>query len=86
MKRKSKTDFARLDRMEDKDIDLSDIPEVSAASFRKGRIRNVGRPRKGRSVRAVYSVRLEPELARRAIRRYGDITTAIETSLRLSLA
>jgi uncharacterized protein (DUF4415 family) len=34
--RTSKTDFKRLDAMQDKDIDFSDIPELTPEMFAKG--------------------------------------------------
>lgn len=35
----SRTDWARVDALEDKDIDLSDIPEVTPAMFAKAIVR-----------------------------------------------
>lgn len=37
--KKSGTDFARLDKMTDADIDLSDIPEITPEMFAKGVVR-----------------------------------------------
>ena len=35
----SSTDFARIDAMSDKDIDLSDLPEVTAEMFARAVVR-----------------------------------------------
>jgi uncharacterized protein (DUF4415 family) len=37
--KKSGTDFARLDKMTDAEIDLSDIPEITPEQFAKGVVR-----------------------------------------------
>lgn len=37
--KKSRTDWARLDAMKDKDIDLSDVPEVSPEMFARAIVR-----------------------------------------------
>jgi uncharacterized protein (DUF4415 family) len=42
--RKSKTDLKRLDAMKDEDIDLSDIPEVTAEMFARGIVRRGLKP------------------------------------------
>lgn len=42
--KKSNTNFKRLDAMTDKDIDLSDIPEVTPAMFAKGIVRRGLKP------------------------------------------
>ena len=42
---KSRTDFARLDAMQDSDIDTSDIPEVSPQMFAKALVRRGLKPR-----------------------------------------
>jgi uncharacterized protein (DUF4415 family) len=42
--RKSGTDFKRLDKMTDADIDLSDIPEVTPEMFAKGVVRHGLKP------------------------------------------
>ena len=42
---KSRTDFARLNAMQDGDIDTSDIPEVSPQMFAKAIVRRGLRPR-----------------------------------------
>jgi len=36
---KSQTDFARLEKMQDKDIDLSDAPEITPEMFAKAIVR-----------------------------------------------
>ena len=41
----SQTDWARLDAMEDKDIDFSDIPEVTPAMFAKAVVKRGLKPR-----------------------------------------
>ena len=40
----SPTDWARLDAMQDAEIDLSDIPEVKAEQTARGRVRVGGQP------------------------------------------
>jgi len=40
----SKTDFARLDNMQDEDIDLSDAPEITPAMFAKAIVRRGVKP------------------------------------------
>ena len=42
---KSQTDFARLDKMKDKDIDLSDAPEITPEMFAKAIVRRGLKPR-----------------------------------------
>ena len=42
---KSKTDFARLDKMKDEDIDLSDAPEITPEMFAKAIVRRGLKPR-----------------------------------------
>ncbi len=42
--RKLGTDFKRLDKMADADIDLSDIPEVTPEMFAKGVVRRGRKP------------------------------------------
>ncbi len=42
---KSRTDFARLDQMKDKDIDLSDAPEITPEMFAKAIVRRGLKPR-----------------------------------------
>jgi len=42
---KSLTDFARLDKMKDKDIDLSDAPEITPEMFAKAIVRHGLKPR-----------------------------------------
>ncbi|GAB4580239.1 MAG: BrnA antitoxin family protein [Anaerolineales bacterium] len=42
---KSQTDFTRLDQMEEKDIDLSDAPEITPAMFAKAVVRRGLKPR-----------------------------------------
>lgn len=37
--RRSRTDWARLDRMQDKDIDCSDIPATTRASWKGAKVR-----------------------------------------------
>ena len=45
----SGTDWERVDSMQDKDIDLSDIPEIKEEQFNKAKIRFGGEPiRKGK--------------------------------------
>jgi len=47
---KSQTDFARLDRMQDKDIDFSDAPEITPAMFAKAIVRRGLKPRTKRQL------------------------------------
>jgi uncharacterized protein (DUF4415 family) len=47
----------------------------------KARKKKVGKPLKGSQVREVYSVRLPPDLARRAQERGGGLTPAVEQAL-----
>ena len=42
---KSQTDFARLDRMKDEDIDCSDVPEITPEMFAKAIVRRGLKPR-----------------------------------------
>jgi uncharacterized protein (DUF4415 family) len=42
--KKSGTDFKRLDKMQDKDIDLSEIPEVTPEMFARGVVRHGLKP------------------------------------------
>lgn len=42
--RKSETDWKRIHSMKDKDIDLSDIPEVPAEMFARGIVRRGLKP------------------------------------------
>jgi len=42
---KSRTDFVRLDKMKDKDIDLSDAPEITPEMFAKAIVRRGLKPR-----------------------------------------
>ena len=41
----SQTDFARLDAMQDQDIDLSDVPEIAPEMFAKAIVRRGLNPR-----------------------------------------
>ena len=43
--KKSQTDFARLDKMKDEDIDLSDAPEITPEMFAKAIVRRGLKPR-----------------------------------------
>ena len=45
MKKKPQTDFARLDKMKDEDIDLSDAPEIAPEMFAKSIVRRGLKPR-----------------------------------------
>jgi len=47
---KSQTDFARLDKMQDKDIDFSDAPEMTPALFAKAIVRRGLQPRTKRQL------------------------------------
>ena len=42
---KSKTDFARLDKMKDEDIDYSDAPAITPEMFAKSMVRRGLKPR-----------------------------------------
>ncbi|MCI0554118.1 MAG: BrnA antitoxin family protein [Anaerolineae bacterium] len=42
---KSQTDFARLDKMKDEDIDFSDAPEITPEMFAKSIVRRGLKPR-----------------------------------------
>ena len=42
---KSQTNFARLDKMKDEDIDLSDAPEITPEMFAKAIVRRGLKPR-----------------------------------------
>jgi uncharacterized protein (DUF4415 family) len=42
---KSQTDFARLDKMKDEDIDFSDAPEITPEKFAKAIVRRGLKPR-----------------------------------------
>ena len=43
--KKSRTNFARLDKMKDEDIDLSDAPEITPEMFAKAIVRRGLKPR-----------------------------------------
>ncbi len=47
---KSQTDFARLDKMKDEDIDLSDAPEITPEMFAKAIVRRGLKPRTKKQV------------------------------------
>ena len=47
---KSQTDFARLDKMKDKDIDYSDAPEITPEMFAKAVVRRGLKPRTKKQV------------------------------------
>ena len=55
---KSLTDFARLDAMQDSDIDTSDIPEVSPRMFAKAIVRRGLKPR----TKTQLTLRLDSEV------------------------
>ena len=59
-KMKSKTDWARVRAIKDKDIDYSDAPDV-AKMVKRGDVRVVGRPRKAVTKRSV-NLRLDPDI------------------------
>ena len=42
--KKSRTDWARIDAMKDKDIDLSDIPEIAPEMFARAVVRKGLKP------------------------------------------
>jgi uncharacterized protein (DUF4415 family) len=45
----SRTDWARLEAMEDSDIDLTDIPEITPEQFARGMVRKGLKPVTGKS-------------------------------------
>ncbi len=47
---KSRTDFDRLDKMKDEDIDLSDAPEITPEMFAKAVVRRGLKPRTKKQV------------------------------------
>ena len=47
---KSRTDFDRLDKMKDEDIDLSDAPEITPETFAKAVVRRGLKPRTKKQV------------------------------------
>jgi uncharacterized protein (DUF4415 family) len=47
---KSQTDFARLDKMKDEDIDYSDAPEITPEMFAKAIVRRGLKPRTKKQV------------------------------------
>lgn len=47
---KSQTDFARLDKMKDEDIDYSDAPEITPEMFAKAVVRRGLKPRTKKQV------------------------------------
>ncbi|HLO32181.1 MAG TPA: BrnA antitoxin family protein [Anaerolineales bacterium] len=47
---KSRTDFDRLDKMKDKDIDLTDAPEITPEMFAKAIVRRGLKPRTKKQV------------------------------------
>jgi uncharacterized protein (DUF4415 family) len=47
---KSRTDFDRLDKMKDEDIDLSDAPEITSEMFAKAIVRRGLKPRTKKQV------------------------------------
>lgn len=55
----SGTDWQRLDKMQDEDIDLSDIPEITEEQMARARIRIGGKPvPKGEKI----SIRIDAEI------------------------
>lgn len=59
-KMKSKTDWTRVAKMTDADIDYSDLPDVSEM-MKRGEVRPVGRPRKANPKQHV-NLRLDPDI------------------------
>ena len=55
MRKKSKTNFKKLAEMEDKNIDLSDIPKLSSAFFKKAELK-LPEPKKS------ISMRIDPDV------------------------
>ena len=47
---KSQTDWARLDKMQDREIDFSDVPELTPAMFAKAIVRRGLKPRTKRQL------------------------------------
>lgn len=78
---KSKTDWDRLDRMTDEEIDLSEVPELDAGFWENAQVvkpgeRHVGRP--ARSSHPRFQFHVQPELKQWLIeeaRRQGFATT-----------
>ena len=54
----SQTDFARLDAMQDQDIDLSDVPEITPEMFAKAIVRRGLNPR----VKKQLTLRLDADV------------------------
>ena len=54
-KKKSKTDWDKLEKMSDQDIDYSDIPPLDSEFFRKGKLRM---PKS----KPLISIRLDPDV------------------------
>ena len=57
---KSETDWARLDAMNDKDIDLSDCPEVTPEMFSKAVVRRSSRQQT--APKAIITLSIDPEV------------------------
>ncbi|MDR1027658.1 MAG: BrnA antitoxin family protein [Rickettsiales bacterium] len=77
-KLRGKTDWKRLRRMKDEDIDYSDIPPLTEADF--ARARRPGRPVK-EDKKELISLRLDSDLLR-TLRKSKNWQTGINTSLR----
>jgi uncharacterized protein (DUF4415 family) len=70
----SKTDWARVDAMQDADIDLSDSPELTATFFAHA-IPTSGHPRR-------ILVTLDPEVFRFVVAQGAEYERLINTALR----
>ena len=73
--RDSRTDWARLEKMTDRDIDLSDVPELDAGFFRTAKIRM---PRAKKAV----SIRLDQDVLAWFRKQGGAYQTRINAVLR----
>jgi len=76
--KKSGTDFKRLDKMTDADIDLSDIPEVTPEMFAKGIVRRGLKP----IVKRQLTLRLDSDVIDWFRSQGGGYQTRMNTLLR----
>ena len=75
---KSQTDFARLDAMQDRDIDFSDLPEITPEMFAKAIVRRGLNPRSKKQL----TLRLDSDVLDWFKRQGRGYQTRINTLLR----
>ena len=75
---KSRTNFARLDAMQDQEIDLSEVPEITPEQFAKAVVRRGIKPRSKRQL----TLRLDSDVLEWFKRQGSGYQTRINTLLR----